>query len=102
MFKDLPTLISSTTTNLGHEIRTKANVKDNEILSTILDDSVEKQLESIAESADNELFQFLLVFGQNHGFDSNWNKKDEKLATYISSQKSYLQEIIRHGGFTGI
>ena len=102
LFKDLPTLISSTTTNLGHEIQTKANVKDNEIWRTILDDSVKKQLESIAENADNELFQFLLVFGQNHGFDSNWNKQDEKLAKYVSSQRFYLQEIIRHGGFTGI
>ena len=102
LFKDLPTLISSTATNLGYEIRTKVNVKDNEIWGTILDDNVKEQLKSIAESGDDELFQFLSVFGQNHGLDSDWNEKGEKLAKYVSSQESYLQEIIRHGGFTGI
>ena len=102
LLKDLPTLINSNITDLGYEIRTRVNVKDNEILKMISDDSVEKQLKPIAESADNELFEFLVIFGQNHGFDNNWNEIDKKLAEYINHEKFYLQEIIRYGGFTGI
>ena len=125
LFKDLDTLTDShNMANLGHEIRTRADIKDGEILVTPLDDSVKKQpkpttesvklvqfllgdsvkkqLESIAESADSELFQFLRIFGQSYGFEDNWSRINEDLAKYLNYRKNFFQNIIRRGGFTGI
>ena len=101
LFQDLPTLINNCKTDLGHEIRTVANVKAGESLM-ISDEAVTQQLTSIAENVDDELFEFLHSFGQNYGFDSNWNKADKDFKMYVHGLTYHLQDVIRHGGFTGI
>ena len=101
-FQDLPTLVNCTTTDLGSEMRTRINFTDDESFGAFFDDNVKKQLELVAKNADSELFEFLCVFGQNNGFDDNWNEMNEKLTKYIYDQESFLKGVIRHGGFTGI
>ena len=101
-FQDLPTLVNCTTTDLGSEMRTRINFTDDESFGAFFDDNVKKQLELVVKNADSELFEFLCVFGQNNGFDDNWNEMNEKLTKYIYDQESFLKGVIRHGGFTGI